>query len=181
MGKHVSPNFQSHQFVQVSNFLEILFSHASWYSKPFFRTFGLNCYVNKVGMNWNCKEYRIPARTNGIFQEVWLLLTNISKYAYMNWKQLSLAQWIVLAAGHGLTGYKSNSAKLVSRQSVRRFVRDIAGSDGHPLPVRLYKSDGRSVTIVVLVSNSFGRSTGSQAPAWLIPRMKQVDRAVSVA
>ena len=73
-------------------------------------------------------------------------MMNISKYPYMNWKQLSLIQRSILVLDYGLIKNTSNAAKSVSYQSVRRFVKEIAENDGCSFLFRLRKCDGRSVS-----------------------------------
>lgn len=76
---------------------------------------------------------------------------------------MTLTRSQVLPADHGLTAYKSNAARPAARSDVRQFVSDIAAADGHPLPVRMRRSDGKHVDTM----------DGSKAIVLLTPRYKQ--------
>eukprot|EP00171_Calliarthron_tuberculosum_P002286 IDg2286t1 len=110
-----------------------------------FRIFVMTCYLQNVKKDGNCKFYRIPAVNFDICRELWLLLMNISKTTYTNWRSLSLPKRDVLPIDHGLSGYVSNASKPLARNAIRTHVLNIAASDGHPLPVRLRCSDKKVV------------------------------------
>lgn len=122
-----------------------------------FRTFVMTCYMQQMNEHGNHCEYRVPAIKHKLCRETWLMLMNISKGTYDNWRSLTVPRRDVLPPDHGLASYASNAAKPAARAAVRQYVEDIAAGDGHPLPVRMRRSDGKHTdsmdgteTIVVL-------------------------------
>lgn len=125
-----------------------------------YRAFVMTCYMQRVNEKGNEQNFRIPGSGRPLCRGLWLLFMNISKSTYMNWRKSTVPKRDVLPPDHGLSGYSSNAAKPMARNSVCKFVRDVAASDGHPLPVRVHRSDGKS----------FAESNDDEAVVVLPPR-----------
>eukprot|EP00171_Calliarthron_tuberculosum_P007862 IDg7862t1 len=58
---------------------------------------------------------------------------------------MTLSQRGVLPSDHGLTEYTSNAAKPLVRNAIGQYITDILAVDGHPLQIRVRRSDGKYV------------------------------------
>lgn len=106
-----------------------------------FRAFVMTCYMQHVSENGNFTAYRVPIIVHGLCRDLRVLLMNISKETYVNWKNITVPRQDVLTSDHGLTAYTSDAAKPIAHNAIRQFVSDIAASDGHSLPFHIRRSD----------------------------------------
>eukprot|EP00171_Calliarthron_tuberculosum_P005002 IDg5002t1 len=98
-----------------------------------FHAFVMTFHMQNVNENGRAVKYCVPAVIHSFCQDMWLLLMNISKGIYMNWRTLTLQNRDFLPFDHDLSGYTSNASKPLARNAIRKYVLDIAAADGHPL------------------------------------------------
>lgn len=106
-----------------------------------YRSFVMSCYMICVDQNGKHSQYRVPAIGRSLCRDTWLMFMNISKSTYTAWRSLTISTRNVLPVNHGLIANSSNSGKPAAKAAVRRFIKDVAESDGHPLPVCARASD----------------------------------------
>eukprot|EP00171_Calliarthron_tuberculosum_P003853 IDg3853t1 len=87
------------------------------------------------------------------------------KMHYESWWAFSVRTRNVLLIVHGLTANTSNNGRPAALAAIRRYIKDVAEANGHPLPVRMRRTDrkvsdsaGRTVLIIVLPPSHTKRS-----------------------
>jgi len=106
-----------------------------------YRSFVMSCYMLHVNKDGKHCQYRIPAVGHPLCRTTWLVFMNLSKSTYLRWCLFASPTRNVLPLAHALSFNSSNAAKPAARMAVRTFLRDIAESDGHPLPICHRSSD----------------------------------------